>query len=69
VLERADERLRVEVSVSRVCGAHDAAAHTENLSSVNCGPRIDVLEVCCVRIEAVSPLDVVRNEGSIADVV
>jgi hypothetical protein len=33
---------------------------TENLSSVNCGPR-DVLEVVWVRIEAVSKLDTVRS--------
>jgi hypothetical protein len=38
---------------------------TENLSSVNCGPRIDVLDVWCVRIEAVSMADTVRSEGSI----
>jgi hypothetical protein len=38
---------------------------TENLSSVNCGPRIDVLDVWCVRIEAVSMPDALRSEGSI----
>lgn len=38
---------------------------TENLSRVNCGPRIDVREVWWERIDAVSKLDVVRNAGSI----
>jgi hypothetical protein len=37
---------------------------TENLSSVNCGPRMDVLEVWCVRTEAVSMLDALRTFGS-----
>jgi hypothetical protein len=37
---------------------------TENLSRVNCGPRIDVLEVWCERMEAVSMLDMVRSAGS-----
>ena len=37
---------------------------TENLSRVNCGPRIDVLEVWCVRTEAVSMLDPLRTYGS-----
>jgi hypothetical protein len=45
---------------------HDCALPTENLSSVNCGPRPDVLEVVCVRIDAVSMADVVRVIGSIA---
>jgi hypothetical protein len=41
--------------------------HTENLSRVNCGPRIDVLEVWCVRTDDVSKLDTVRTEGSIGN--